>query len=219
MIKPIAWSWSRLDCFEKCPKQFYEKNIAKSVPFVENEAMKRGKRLHDHMENALNGAGVDSEISHMHDLLDKLRAVEWTDVDVETQYSLRKDMSFTSWFAKDTWCRIKMDFTGIKGSHAVSYDWKTGKKYGYTDQLKLYAGLIFHKWPEVEVVDTAYIYMDQNDKEAKRWTRDQMPHIWQDFGERSELIQIANQNGHWQEKPSKFNCKWCPVENCNSKMR
>lgn len=218
-MKPIAWSWSRLDCFEKCPKQFYEKNISKSVKFESSPAMERGKRLHDHMENALKGSPVNSEISHMKPIIDKLNAVLWDSKDVEIELAYRHDMSSTSWFGKDVWLRVKQDFVGVKGDRAISWDWKTGKKYGYTDQLKLYAGDVFHRYPAVETVDTAYVYMDTKDQELKTWRRADVDDIWRDFGERSELIQIANQNGHWPAKPSRMNCKWCPVTNCNAKMR
>ncbi len=218
-MKPIAWSWSRLDCFEKCPKQFYEKNIAKSVKFVSSPQMERGKKLHDMMEDAVKGAPTNPEIDHMEPIISKIRSVVWDAMDVEAELAYRRDMSNTSWFAKDVWLRVKQDFVGVKGPQAVAYDWKTGKKYGYTDQLKLYAGDVFHRYPQVDEVDTAYIYMDCKDKERKTWHRSDVADIWQDFGERSELIQIANQNGHWPPKPSRMNCKWCPVADCPAKMK
>ena len=217
-MKPIAWSWSRLSCFEQCPKQFYEKNISKSVKFESSPQMERGKRLHNHMESALKGGTLDAEVVHMQPIVDKLNAVKWDVKEVELEVAYRQDMSSTSWFSKDTWLRIKQDFVGVKGGRAVSYDWKTGKKYGYTDQLKLCAGDVFHRYPSVDTVDTAHIYMDSKDKEVKTWYRRDAEDIWRDFGERSELIQIANQNGHWPAKPSRMNCKWCPVIDCKSKI-
>ena len=200
------------------PYQFHAKNILKSVPFVTNPAMERGKRLHDQMEAALLGGPVHNEIANMTPIVNAIRSREWDVLDIESENAIRKDMSETTWWdTKTTWCRIKMDFTGIQGSTAVNMDWKTGKKYGYTDQLKLYAGYVMHKWPQVQTVDTGYVYTDHNDKETKLWHRKDYNSIWDDFGERSELIQIANQSGNWMPKPSRFNCTWCAVEGCKAR--
>lgn len=215
----IAWSWSRLDCFEKCPKQFYEKNISKSVKFEQTPQMERGSRIHDSLEAALKGTQLPPELNHVTPIIAAIKAVSWDTTDVEVELAYRQDMSRTRWFAKDVWLRVKHDFVGVVGDRAVVYDWKTGKNYGYTDQLKLYAGEVFHRYPNVTEVNTAYVYVDAKDKCAQKWTRDQYNEIWDDFGERAELIQIANQNGDWPPKPSKFNCKWCPVNDCQARQK
>ena len=217
-VPDIAWSWSRLTCFEKCPRQFFEKNVSKSVPFVTNATLERGKRLHDMMEGAiLKREPIHDKISHMTPVIESIHAVDWDVIDVESENTLRRDMTSTSWFGKDAWLRVKMDFTGIKGTKAVNMDWKTGKNYGYSDQLKLYAGFVMHKWDFVQEVDTGFIYMDHRESATKVWKRRQLNAIWDDFEERVELIQIANQSGIWEPKPSKFNCAWCPVDRCKAR--
>lgn len=124
-MKPVvAWSWSRLDTFEACPRQFYHKNIIKTVKFEQNEAMKRGERMHTHMENALRSGQVHEEVSHMAPTIEKLRGVEWDDRLIEVEHAYRQDMTMTSWFGKDAWLRIKQDFIAKKGKRAVCLDWK-----------------------------------------------------------------------------------------------
>jgi hypothetical protein len=218
MTKPIAWSWSRLDCFEACPKQFYHKNILKDIPFEQNEAMRRGERIHKHFENALNGSKIHAEIRNLTPLIEKLNKIQWDEKLIEAENAYDQDLKKQAWFGKRVWVRIKQDFMARKGKKAVAYDLKTGKNRGYTDQLKLYAGDALHRWPEVEEVRTAYIYSDSNQKCEKVWTRDDYEHIWQDFGDRAERIQICNEAGVWEPKPSNSACRFCPVKDCNARV-
>ena len=65
----IAWSWSRIECFEQCPHKFHHKNILKDVPFVSNAALEKGKRVHKDLEDA----GISSEQDDMsEDITDKI---------------------------------------------------------------------------------------------------------------------------------------------------
>lgn len=217
MTKPIAWSWSRLDTFEACPLQFYHKNVIKSVPFVQNDAMKRGERLHAHLENALKSGTVHEEISHMAPTIEKLRGVSWDECLIEVDVAYNEDKRPVSWFGKDVWVRIKQDFMAKRGDRAVSIDFKSGKNRGYSDQLKLYAGVAMHMWQDVEEVITSYVFIDSNQKEEKRFRRDDYEHIWQEFGERAERIQIANESGEWPAKPSAMACRFCPVRECDKR--
>lgn len=217
-MKPlIAWSWSRLDTFEACPLQFYHKNILKSVPFEQSPQMLRGERLHGHMENALKSGLVHDEVRNMASTIERLRGVSWDDCLIEVEVAYNIDKRPVSWFGKDVWVRIKQDFLGRKGDTAVSLDWKTGRNYGYTDQLKLYAWDAMLRWPEVTTVKTSYVYLDSNQKEEKTFTRDDYQHIEQEFGERAERIQIANETGHWPTKPSVKSCRFCPVAECKDR--
>jgi hypothetical protein len=74
-----------------------------------------------------------------------------------------------------------------------------------------------HLWPEVDEVITSYIFVDSNQKEEKTFTRDDYEHIWQDFGDRAERIQIANETGEWVAKPSSMACRFCPVRECDKR--
>jgi hypothetical protein len=179
--------------------------------------MLRGERIHAQMERAIKTGLVHEDIEHMRPIVNKIRSVQWDDQLVEVEHAYREDLSTTKWFGKDVWVRITQDFVARKGKSALSYDWKTGRNYGYTDQLKLYAAHAFLLWPEVERVSTAYIYIDQQEKEDRNYTRDQLPHILNEFGDRAERIQIANESNHWEAKPSRNNCRFCPVVECKDR--
>lgn len=213
----IAWSWSRLDTFEACPLQFYHKNILKSVPFEQNDAQIRGERIHKHLEMALATGKLDPEVAHMQPFIDQLRRIRFDEQVIEADFALNKRMESVGWFDKSVWVRIKQDFLGCYGNRAIAIDWKTGKNRGYSDQLKLYAGYALHIWPQVEQVATSYIFVDSNEKETKVFTRADYTHIWNEFGDRAERIQIANEQGEWPAKPSAMACRFCPVADCTAR--
>lgn len=213
----IAWSWSRLDTFEACPLQFYHKNVIKSVPFEQNEHQIRGERIHSHMENAIKGGLIHREVEHMTPIIERLRGVEWDELHVETQHAYTENMHPVPWFDRRAWLRIMQDFLGKKGDRAVALDWKTGKNRGYSDQLKLYAAEAFHLWPDVKTVSTSYVFVDSNQKEERTFQREEAEHIWQEFGDRAERIQIAEENGEWPAKPSAMACRFCPVKECTKR--
>lgn len=93
----------------------------------------------------------------------------------------------------------------------------TGKNRGYSDQLKLYAADALHRWPDVEEVITSYIFVDSQEKEEKVFHRKDYGHIWNEFGDRAERIQIANEAGDWPAKPSSMACRFCPVKECTKR--
>ena len=150
----IAWSWSRLDCFEKCPKQFYHKNIKKDFKDDgDNPAFIKGNRIHAKLENGLKSGVVDPEVKDLSHTIHSLRGVEWEYKGVEDDYAFTDTLQKTKWNDwKNCWVRIKMDFIGIKDGVAVVIDWKTGKNRGYSEQLDLYAAAAFQAHDDVKEV-------------------------------------------------------------------
>ena len=47
---PTAWSFSRLNGFETCPKKFWHTSVRKDVKEGESEAMRYGKMVHKALE-------------------------------------------------------------------------------------------------------------------------------------------------------------------------
>jgi len=211
----LAWSWSRLNDFEKCPNMLYWKSLAPKAlrcPAPTSPAMERGKLLHKSLENAvMSGDTLHSEVAHVKPIVDAIQAEQrngWM-VNLEQQRALTEDLVGTTWFAKNVWLRVIYDVIMVKGDEAKILDWKTGKNSGYTDQLAISAFTCFSFLPPVNKVKTSYIWVDHMGTTTRDYTREQFESLEEDFRERSELIQIANDNNEWPSKPSDFNCKWC----------
>jgi hypothetical protein len=222
MTKILAWSWSRLDMFEQCPRKFYGTNISKEFPKPNFEAphFAKGKAVHKVLENYLiDGKPMPYPIPYKDQaffvkldfllpMLDMMRKAKVVAPELQITYNVR--MQEVSWFDKKAWCRVIIDALIIQGDTAFAIDWKTGKVKQHSDQLKLFAGAIFTKYPGVKRVLTAYVWAEHPAAKPTiaEYSRDQMADIWQEFGDRQEMIQMANESGNWPAKPNNF-CKWC----------
>lgn len=239
MPKQIAWSWSRLDCFEQCPRKFQGTYILKDFPATDFEAphFAKGKAAHWLMEEhfktgcdlkntvykVLDDRGRGSYtfdgsmsvvgkfdfdfrfLQHFCDTINKA-----TQVIPELQVTFDVRMNEVTWYDKRAWCRVVFDLLIIVGDFALVIDWKTGKVKRYSDQLKLFAGAVMTKYPQVKKVLTSYIWLDHPNQAPvwKEFTHVDKEGIWLEFGDRAELIQLANESGQWPAKKNMF-CNWC----------
>ena len=103
--------------------------------------------------------------------------------------------------------------TVINGEHAFIGDWKAGKVWIDEDQLKLFAATAFHTFPELEIVDTSYIWLAHGMTSDSRYHRRELPDLWADLLPDVERLQVAFKTNHWPAEPKrgKATCKWCSV--------
>lgn len=221
----IPWSYSRLNDFETCPKMFHEKHILKSVPYDDTSPhLVKGRDYHEKLERAVKqvirqgGGGFPKEIIGVipliQDLVNHARGASDEPLFLtEQQRAMREDLKETGWFDKDVWVRVIWDWLIVPGDGtAVVIDWKTGKPWPDGGQLKLFAAAAMAAYPDIQQVDTAYVYVEHKKVTKERYTREEYAQIWDEFGERSELIQLANESGNWPAKPTQMGCRWCKVK-------
>ena len=211
--KTIAWSWSRLQTFEECPKKFYHINIKKDVPFPDSPALQKGRDEHKALEQAViqwGGGSIHPDVIHMAPFIQQF-CQAYDEVTPEMKITLTEDLHTTDWRDWDgAWCRSALDLVGVKGDTAAIVDWKTGKPWPDGGQLKLNAGALMAADPRINKVTTAYIYIHHQQSESKTYTREQFEDIWGGFRERAGRIQVANVNNDWPAKQNRF-CGRCPV--------
>lgn len=239
MRKTIAWSWTRLDTFETCPRKFQGTYVTKEFPSPDFEAphFAKGKAAHFLMEEhfktgsplkatvykvmddkgkgfySLKGGSsviqsFDFDFSFLEDFCATINRATQILPEIQVTFGVR--MNELSWFDRKAWCRVIFDLLIIVGDFALVIDWKTGKVKKYSDQLKLFAGAVMTKYPQVKRVLTAYVWLEHPDQ-APVWAEyNDKDHedIWQEFGDRAELIQLANESGNWPAKKNMF-CGWC----------
>lgn len=229
MSKPFAWSYSALTSFENCPHRHYRCRVAKSVSDPMGVPAMLGIDGHKALEmRAKNGVEIPKFIESTsecgretgkmstdgwQELVDKIVAAPGKTV-TETQVALTKNLQPTKWFGKDVWVRGIVDIGKILGKRMKMFDWKTGKRKEDMDQMKLFAGMCFAKWPEIEQVDTAYLWLPAKKADKESFTRDQVPEIWNDFLPRVKRMEIALVEDKWPKKPSGLCKNWCPVHDC-----
>ena len=227
-MEKIAWSYSRIRTFRQCPLRLYWQSIApkgERLPYVQSEAAARGERLHKHLEVCARRAITqgdsaigDPEIAHAVPVIHAF-VREYDEIYPERRTALNAQMQKVGYFASDVMMRCGLDLTGIKGDRAGLIDWKSGGKEGRLkadDQLELFAGVIFTLHPQVDVVETAYMFLDHKESIPETFHRQDNEYIWQKFLDEAELIQIAYERNEWPARKSVL-CGWCDVPQTHCK--
>lgn len=182
----IAWSYSRLMDYEKCPQLFKFKVIDK-LKEPSNAAMERGSMIHLLAETWLKAKTLKKVPTELKRVAPMLKTLKRLNAEAEAQWTLRPNFEgSTGWFAKDAWLRVKVDaqamvtYQALKGVEelvipppqqpdAVSanglwvVDWKTGRfrPETATRQLELYTLTALVMFPKVDFVVASLGYIDE----------------------------------------------------------
>ena len=218
-MKPFAWSHSALDSFETCPRRHYLTKVAKLVDEPQTDAMAWGKRVHKAFELYMkNGTPFSHTMARYNTIAEKFKSVADTsdEVLVEQQWAIDSDWQVTDWFAKNTWCRAVIDLALLRNRAAALVDWKTGKMKDGDDQLKITALMTFARYPEIEVADTMFVWLKDDQVRRKKFHRDEQDSLWAEIGPRVERFEEAYNFDSWPARPSGLCRKHCPVgkHNC-----
>lgn len=212
-MKPkLAWSYTALTSFETCPKRYYLTRIAKKVKEPETEATKWGNAVHEALEYRVKeGRPLPQGMEQWEPLVQRIISKQDAEVTAEQQLCLDANLEPTSWFSKTAWLRGIIDVSVKRGNKVFVADWKTGKVKVDSDQLKLFAALVFHHCPDVNEVITAFIWLKEGRITHDKFTREQLPEIWQSFMPRVQRIEIAIEKDKWPARPSGLCRNYCPV--------
>lgn len=216
MTKQTAWSFSRLNNYETCPKKFWHTSVRKDVRESEGEAMRYGKMVHKALERRV-GRGTPLPLNLQH--LDKY-AKRLADADGEklTEQQLAIDINFnpSDWFSKETWCRAILDLAIIKDTHAIIIDYKTGRISDDFTQLRLAGTMLMLHKPEIQTVELGYLWTKD-----KKLTRDDthlrrvdIKRVISDLMPRIKRYEAAHRKEEFPARPGYLCKKYCPVKQC-----
>ncbi len=218
-MKPKAWSWTALESFENCPKQFFETRVLKDkYPYIETEEMRWGKLVHKKFEDyILVDAPLPADLVVHQPFLDAFKAEPGT---VQAEQRIALDTSFRpcKYFDKDVevWWRGQVDASkrdlAAGRSHLV--DHKTGKVKNVYDQLKLFAIWEFIAHPQINTVKIEYYWTQIKGSNGETYTRDQLPELIAYFVPRLHRLADAFLTNTFIPKQSGLCAGWCPVKDC-----
>lgn len=214
--KQTAWSFSRLNNYEICPKKFWHTSVRKDVREGEGEAMRYGKLVHKALEQRVSkGTPLPLNLQHLEKYA-KLLADSGGEKLTEQQLAIDNMFNPCDWFSKETWCRAIIDLAIVKDIHAIVLDYKTGKISDDFTQLRL-AGvmLMLHK-PEIQTVELGYLWT--KDKKLTRddtcLTRADIKRVVSDLMPRIKKYEAAHRTESFPARPGFLCKKWCPVKSC-----
>jgi hemolysin-activating ACP:hemolysin acyltransferase len=192
-------------------------NVAKKghpdkIEFVQTPAMLAGNEIDDALTKRISqGSPLPDKFAPYEGVAQAVLSAPGTKL---TQVKLALDQSFKpcGYMDWDTaWVRSIYDVAVINGEHAWFGDWKNGQIWLDSDQLKLFAAVGFHQFPELQVIDTSYVWLKHGITSDETYRRRELPEIWNDLLPDVERMQVSFRNNHWEPTPSKRSCKWCAV--------
>lgn len=206
-----AWSYSALSEFETCPRRYYLTRVSKEVVEAPSEVMQWGNKVHKSLElYAKENKPLPKELASYQRYVDKLFERPGKKI-IEQKLTIDQDFRPTSWFAKNAWCRGIVDIGVLGDDTAHVLDWKTGKRRPDSDQMKLFAAMVFASYPWIDRVATGFVWLKSKQFDKELFTRDQVTEIWADFLPRTARLDETFKKDKWVPKPSGLCREWCPV--------
>ncbi len=227
-----ALSWSRLSDFLQCPRKFKYKYIDKLSNFTaqqESPHLLRGSNVHKALEN-YTLARLDGKKDFVQDSEDPAAVIKPSSLpEVETtkplinsfmanyaavvpeqQISVDINWKQVDWFSKQSYYRAILDLVAISPRSVAIVDYKTGKFKDYSPngpgQLELSATIGMNMWPEVEVVDTMYAYVDHKKTIKRSFTpKEDKERLTTHF---IQIHERVNSEKNWDPTKNEF-CNFC----------
>lgn len=216
--KRFSWSWSRLKNWRTCPKRHWECDIAKNYR-DDGEASIWGKELHGGMQMSIDrGVPLPESMARYAKWPATVRGFKELGGDVATECEMAVDAEFrpSSWFDPTTWLRAKIDVRCLNRAkgHALAIDWKTGKIKPEYEQLGITAGVIFATYPNINVVDTMYVWLGHDAETFEQFRREDMTGFWAKLMPDIRQMEEDHRTLHYPARPGGICVKYCPVTSC-----
>jgi hypothetical protein len=213
-VRPLPWSYTGLDKFVTCPKQFYEVKVIKRIKDVQGEDAKWGDRVHKAFELHLrDGVALDPELAKYQSYLDAIKRVKGT-MHVELEMALDTSLQPCAYFGPNVWVRGVCDVLHLQGTRALAMDHKTGKRKVDSKQMKLMALMIFATFAEVQEVKVGFFWLKTSEKDTDKFKRTDISRLWLEFMPALQQYKEAFRNDIWQPRQSGLCYGWCPVTTC-----
>ncbi len=208
-----AFSYSRLNAYEECPKKFHQVQIVKAFKENESEQMAYGSEVHKALELRIaRGTPLPLHLAHLGPLMDTLEAGPGTKM-TEQKMAITDQFTPTSWFGKDVYCRAIADLIISNGPKAAIFDYKTGKMTDDFTQMRLTGALYFHHAPEVESIELAFVWIKDKKVTRQSMFRHQISEVWSGLLPRIARYQAAFDKVEFPPRQGRY-CRWCPVQSC-----
>ena len=206
-----AWTFSTLEAFNTCPRQFYHLRVAKDIVEPPSEAILWGSKVHEAFEERIkHGTALPEGMTQWEGLAKKINALPG---DKHAEYPMAISESFEPAPWDSAWSRGIADMLIINSERAMVLDYKTGKRK-ITDQLALYAAYTFAHFPDVKVVQSGFVWLKEKSIDKEEFKKEDAPIIWHKFLPRVNQLEKAYGENAWPPKPSGLCKKFCSVVRC-----
>jgi hypothetical protein len=219
--KSFSFTYSKLKNYETCGLQHQQVDILRQPGLQPSgDAIDYGNRVHDCFKKALkDGEPLQPRMRHLQYWVDWINSLPG-EKHIENKWGLTRDYQPIDFFSAMAWMRFIADAAIINGRVGLLVDWKTGKRLEEPLQLWLGAACMFQYFPELQVVDSMFVWLKEDDGRnsaecitAETVKRGQIGDIWDQLLPRIQGYEDAVATGTFFPKPG-FHCKWCRVQAC-----
>lgn len=211
----FAWSYSKLQAYEDCPRRHQAYAITKEVQDGDSDQLRWGNAVHDAMAKALKGEKeLPTEMATFQPWVDKVRNGPGRLL-VEQKYALTKEFTPVPWMRHPgIWYRGIVDAARINGPVGLAIDWKTGAPKDNSVQLALMAACMFANYPELKKIRTEFVWLGDDCTTPEIFDRADIRELWNRLLPRIATYEQAIADQNFPPKPGGLCMKWCGVSNC-----
>jgi hypothetical protein len=219
VVSHYAHSYSALNKFETCPRQYEYRYIERNRE-PETEAMAWGTRVHTVFEDRVKGvaAPLPEGMQSYAWALAPIEAARAAGACILTEQKIAMDQSGKAvlFNSDQAYVRAIIDLAMLGKTFGVLADYKTGETIRLTDQLKFSAWIAFHTWPALENIETRFLFLKHGPGAAKPETfrRRDSGSIAGQLLPRLQRLEHARASGVFQPKTSGLCKAHCPVKTC-----
>jgi hypothetical protein len=225
MTKPFSFTYSKLKSFETCGRQ--HKAQLDKLPGMEpsGDAIDYGNQVHMALHAALkDDTPLPKRLSFLQYWVDWVKSLPGERF-VEEKWGLDKYFNEIAFFTDLAWLRLIVDVAVVNHDAGVAWliDWKTGKRLEEPLQLWLGAALMFQKFPELQVIDSMFVWLKEDDGKnshecisTETIKRSQIDDLWTQLIPRIKVYEDALATGAFYPSPGRH-CRWCKVVDCKER--
>lgn len=212
----VAWSYSKLSSYELCARRFHGTMVTKQWAEPDSQQQIDGKRLHEAFATTIrDGKQLPAAYAVHQPWIEKINQIAGETL-VEQQWALDAEFRPVPWFHERTWLRVIADVVKLDAPIGFSWDWKTGKKRNQRDELQLIltALVMFAHFPQLRVIGTSYIWLNEDEQTLQTVKRADIGKHWQEILPRVREFEQAHKDQRFPPKPNYFCKNYCSVKSC-----
>lgn len=211
----LTFSYSGIKSFEGCARRFYHEKITKTAKQTDTVATLYGTQCHEAFENYVGKQmPLDPRFEQFKPFVEPLTRMAG-EILVEHEMGIRRDFSPCEFDAPDVWIRGIADYVALNHESGVCrvVDYKTGRSSRYADtaQLELMAAMVMQRYPDINKVKGALLFVVAGDIITSEYSRSELPTMLSKWAGKVAKIDTALETGVWNPCPSGL-CKFCPVK-------
>jgi len=209
-----------LEAVASCPRQFHEVKVLKNYQDVKGDAALWGDRVHEALEEYLNGTkDLPVELEMYRGYADAIKRVPGTlhvelKLAIDTQLNPCEFFNGANMFSRGV-CDVFID-QDWKGK---AIDHKTGKRKKGSRQMRIMALLLFLHFPKVQEIDVMFAWLKTNERDTETIKRDDIPAIWLELMPELRIFKERFDLDVWPARKSGLCKQYCAVTSCEHNGR